>query len=104
MLIPMITLRGKIDRLFSVPIAFKDVSECERLVSLAVKPEDPSDLFDKAVLAAEFNPETGEVFSCGEDISLEINFLNAEKSAESEVIDEKGSLEETVSEEVPERL
>lgn len=92
MLIPMITFRGKIDKLFSVPIAFKDVSECARIIPDAVKPADPADLFDMAVLAAEFNPETGEVFSCGEDISLELNFLSADKSAESEVIDEKGSL------------
>lgn len=103
MLIPMISFRSR-EGLFTAPICFKDPAEAARIIPDAVAPRDPSELFDMAVLAAEFNPETGDVFAVGEDISHEFNFLSAGDPVESEVINEESSFQESISEEIPSRL
>lgn len=92
MLIPMISFRDHVG-IWSVPIAFRDVAEAVKLLPDALRTKNIGDYFTDAVIACEYNPETGEVFSVGEDISNEFNFNDLiSESEESEVINEKSSV------------
>lgn len=87
MLIPMFSFRDKVEKLYTIPLCFANVksarSEMEQVLDGEV-----SDFFCQALLVAEFNPETGEMFSVGEDVSAEFNILPVDPE-ESEAPDEE---------------
>lgn len=101
MLIPMISFRDHVG-IWSVPIAFRDVAEAVKLLPEALRTRNIGDVFTDAIIACEYNPETGEVFSVGENISNEFNFIGlVSDPEESEVINEESPVEESFSEEIP---
>lgn len=100
MLIPMFSFRDKVEKLYTIPLCFANAKSA-RSEMKQVLAGDVADFFCQALLVAEFNPETGEMFSVGEDVSAEFNILPVDPE-ESEVSDYEESpvpseITETVS-------
>lgn len=85
MLIPMFSFRDKVEKLYTIPLCFANVKSARSEMKQALDGE-VADYFCQAFLVAEFNPETGEMFSVGEDVSAEFNILPVDPE-ESEVSD-----------------
>lgn len=85
MLIPMFSFRDKVEKLYTIPLCFANVKSARAELKTALDGE-VADFFCQALLVAEFNPETGEMFSVGEDVSAEFNILPVDPE-ESEVSD-----------------
>lgn len=99
MLIPMFSFRDKAEKLYTIPLPFMGTRDADsRLKEIYGNPDD---IFYQAVIVAEFNPETGEIFPVGQDVSYEFNFDVTYDKSESEDSYEESPVEETESEEIP---
>lgn len=98
MLIPMFSFRDKVEKLYTLPLCFANVKSARSELKIAIDGE-VSDFFCQALLVAEFNSETGEIFPVGEDVSAEFNIIPVVPE-ESEAPDEESPVPCEISETV----
>lgn len=98
MLIPMFSFRDKVEKLYTIPLCFANTKSARAELKSALS-ADVSDFFCQALLVAEFNPETGEIFQVGEDVSAEFNIMPVDPE-ESEAPDEESPVPCEISETV----
>lgn len=84
----MFSFRDKVEKLYTIPLCFPNIKSARDQLKTALDGE-VADFFCEAVLVCEYNPETGEVFPVGEDVSSEFNILP--ESAESEASENEES-------------